>query len=77
MIMWLYRDVPMPGIGIISNIMEYPKLLSEIDNRFFTKVYIIVYTQANPSCGNEEMLNVFSEDGLEARFFDLNTVRIG
>ena len=27
-------------------------------NRFFAKVYIIVYTQANPSCGNEGILNV-------------------
>jgi hypothetical protein len=45
-------------------------------NRFFAKVYIIVYTQANPSCGNEEMLNVFSEDGPDAVFFDLSTARI-
>jgi 4-amino-4-deoxy-L-arabinose transferase-like glycosyltransferase len=45
-------------------------------NRFFAKVYIIVYTQANPSCGNEDMLKVFSEDGPDAVFFDLNTLRI-
>ena len=45
-------------------------------NRFFAKVYIIVYTQANPSCGNEEMLSVFKEDGPDLAFFDLSTVRI-
>jgi hypothetical protein len=45
-------------------------------NRFFAKVYIIVYTQANPSCGNEDMIKVFSEDGPDAVFFDLNTARI-
>jgi hypothetical protein len=45
-------------------------------NRFFNKMFIIVYTQVNPSCGNEEMLNVFSKDGPDATFFDLNTVRV-
>jgi hypothetical protein len=52
-----------------------PEIVIRNHDRFFTKVYIIVYTQANPSCGNEEMLNVFSESGPEATFFDLNTVR--
>jgi hypothetical protein len=45
-------------------------------NRFFNKMFIIVYTQVNPSCGNEEMLNVFSKDGPDATFFDSNTVRV-
>ena len=45
-------------------------------NRFFAKVYIIVYTKANPSCGNEEMRKVFSDDGPDAVFFDLSTVRM-
>jgi hypothetical protein len=45
-------------------------------NRYFDKVYIIVYTQANPSCGAEEMSNVFSENGPDAVFFDISTARI-
>ncbi len=51
-----------------------PEIVIRNHNRFFTKVYIIVYTQANPSCGNEEMLDVSSKDGPDAMFFDLNTV---
>ncbi len=45
-------------------------------NRFFTKMYIIVYTKANPSCGNEGMLDVFLENGPDAVFFDLSSARI-
>ncbi|MGB8215378.1 MAG: glycosyltransferase family 39 protein [Anaerolineales bacterium] len=45
-------------------------------NRFFTKTYVIVYTQANPYCGNEKMADVFAQYGPDAVFFDLNTARI-
>jgi hypothetical protein len=53
-----------------------PDIVIRNRKRFFAKVYIIVYTQANPSCGNKEMLNVFSENGPGAVFFNLSTVRI-
>jgi hypothetical protein len=35
-------------------------------NRYFSKVYIIVYAQADLSCGNEGILNVLSEDEPDA-----------
>jgi 4-amino-4-deoxy-L-arabinose transferase-like glycosyltransferase len=45
-------------------------------NRFFDKVYIIAYTKANPSCGNEEALKVFADDGPDQVFFDLKSMRV-
>ena len=39
-------------------------------------MYIIVYTQANPSCGNEEVSKVFAEDGPDTVFFDMKTMRV-
>jgi uncharacterized membrane protein len=53
-----------------------PERMIRDRNRYFDKLYIIVYTQANPSCGAEEMSNVFSENGPDAVFFDISTARI-
>ena len=45
-------------------------------DRFFNRVFIIAYTQSNPSCGNEKMLDVFQQIGPDTVFFDMNTIRI-
>jgi hypothetical protein len=45
-------------------------------NRFFNRVYIIAYTQNNPSCGNEEMLDVFRQKGPDEVFFDMDAIQI-
>lgn len=62
---WYYFEI----YGIPENVIRNR-------NRFFTKMYIIVYTKANPSCGDEEMATVLSGNGPDAVFFDLSTVRI-
>ncbi len=53
-----------------------PDIVIRNRNRFFAKMYVIVYTKANPSCGNEEMSQVFSENGPDAVFFDMNTAHV-
>ncbi len=54
---------------------EIPEDVIRNRDRYFTKDYVIVYTQANPACGNEEMSRVFSAYGPDAAFFDLSTAR--
>ena len=58
------------------SLYNIPDIVIRNRDRFFTRVFIIAYIQANPSCGNEDLLDVFSKYGPDAVFFDLDTLRL-
>jgi len=43
-------------------------------DRFFARVYVIAYTKANPSCGNELMESVLNENGPDSVFLDRSKI---
>jgi hypothetical protein len=45
-------------------------------NKFFSKMYIIVYTQGNPDFRNEKLLNVLIENGTNDVFFAPGVSRV-
>jgi hypothetical protein len=53
-----------------------PDRIILVNNRYFDKVFIIVYTQDNFNCRAEIMANIFTRYGPNLQFFDINTARV-